>query len=399
MGTCDMNELPDTMTLLPTARGWGSVTSVLVRFVFTYWLLYSLPVICAFPMQFISLAVETLAPKSWSSAPPSWLTTGMTWLSAPSDWLDKANNWLTPQVCDNLLGVAVEPPTDPSGSGDRLIAYCTAFTDLSLAGAVTILWTALSVLWRRWRGRGRPDYNRLHEWMRLIVRFHLMYQMIVYGAIKVWCDQFPPISDSQLEAKYGDSSPMGLMWRFMQFSQPYTAATGIVEFTCGVLLIARRTTLLGALCAAGATFQVFLLNMCFDVPVKLMSGHLLLMALTLIAPDVPRLAAFFVLGRPIAPRPIAPWFGWRWLERATTYLLTGAFCAFAALQLLSAYRDATTARDSLAGGPSARSVGGPRVRSRRAGSAIPRAAGEPTPAAVQPRQMARWAGYATGNSG
>jgi hypothetical protein len=342
MDASDTNELPAAPVPPPAARVWGPITSVLVRFAFVYWLLYSLPLILAFPVQLSSLAVEQFAPKSWSSAPPSWVTTGMTWLSAPSGWLDQANNWLTPRVSLTLIGVTVQPPTDPSGSGDRLFVYCTAFTDLALALAVTILWTALSILLRRWRGRGRPNYDRLHEWMRLIVRFHLMFQMIIYGTIKVWCDQFPPISDGQLEAKYGDSSPMGLLWRFMQFSQPYTAATGIIEFLCGVLLITRRTTLLGALCAAGATFQVFLLNMCFDVPVKLMSGHLLLMALTLIAPDMQRLAAFFMLGRPIVPRPITPWFGWRRLERTATCLLTSAFCAFAVLQLLNAYRDATT---------------------------------------------------------
>ncbi|HEY1377224.1 MAG TPA: hypothetical protein VGF55_10545, partial [Gemmataceae bacterium] len=259
----------------------------------------------------------------------------MTWVGYPARWQDQANDWLTPRVSAALLGVTVEPPTDPSGSGDRLFAYCTAFTDLALAVAVTALWTAASLLWRRWRGSGRPDYDRLHAWMRLVVRFHLMYQMIVYGAIKVWCGQFPPIVDGQLEVKYGDSSPMGLLWRFMQFSQPYTAATGIVEFTCGVLLITRRTTLLGALCSVGATLQVFLLNMCYDVPVKLMSGHLVLMALTLIAPDVPRLAAFFVLGRPVAPRPATPLFGrWLRLDRAARVLGVVAFGGFAALQLL-----------------------------------------------------------------
>src|SRR5262249_32410255 len=148
-----------------------------------------------------------------------------------------------------------------------------------------------------------PDYGRLHTLLRLIVRFHLMYQMIVYGSMKVWCAQFPPISDYQLETKYGDSSPMGLLWRFMQFSQPYTAATGIIELTCGLLLISRRTTLLGATCSFGAVLQVFLLNVCYDVPVKLMSGHLVLMSLTLIVADARRLFSFFVLGRPTEPAP------------------------------------------------------------------------------------------------
>jgi uncharacterized membrane protein YhaH (DUF805 family) len=327
----------------PVGRGWGPLASVLLRFAFTYWLLYTLPLILAFPGQLASLTLEHLVPRAASPEPPPWLNQGLTWLSTPGGWLNTANDWLTPRVSAALLGVTTEHPTDPSGSGDRLFAYCTAFTDLVLAVAVTVLWTAASLLWRRWRSRGRPDYDRLHAWMRLVVRFHLMYQMIVYGAIKVWCGQFPPIADGQLEVKYGDSSPMGLLWRFMQFSQPYTSATGVIEFTCGVLFICRRTTLLGALLSLGATLQVFLLNMCYDVPVKLMSGHLVLMALTLIAPDAPRLATFFVLGRPVAPRPPAPLFGrWRRVERAAVVLRTLAFGGFAALQLFDAYQDAAT---------------------------------------------------------
>jgi hypothetical protein len=136
---------------------------------------------------------------------------------------------------------------------------------------------------------------------------------------------------------------MGLLWRFMQSSQPYTSATGIIEFSCGLLLICRRTTLLGALCAAGATFQVFLLNMCYDVPVKLMSGHLLLMALVLIAPDAKRLFSFFVLGRTVAPAPLVPLFGrWKWLNRTGLVVRTGAYLAFAASTLYQYYQDAKT---------------------------------------------------------
>jgi hypothetical protein len=313
-----------------------------LRFAFSYWLLYSLPVVLMFPNSLASLVVGQFGPKSWSTDPPPWMIETLTHFSAPSRWHSTANNWLVPRVSAALLGVTVEFPTDPSGSGDRLFAYCNAFSDLALAVGITVVWTIASIAWRRWRGLGRPDYDTLHAWMRLVVRFHLMYQMIVYGAIKVWCGQFPPIVDSQLETKYGDSSPMGLLWRFMQFSQPYTSATGIVEFTCGVLLIFRRTTLLGALCAAGATLQVFLLNMCFDVPVKLMSGHLFFMALTLILPDVPRLARFFVLGRPIEARAATPLFGrWRRLDLAARVLGAFAFGGFAALYLVDAYRDAS----------------------------------------------------------
>ena len=198
--------------------------------------------------------------------------------------------------------------------------------------------------------------------------------MLVYGAMKVWCDQFPPISDCQLEAKYGDSSPMGLLWRFMQFSQPYTSATGIVEFTCGLLLICRRTTLLGALCSGAAAFQVFLLNMCFDVPVKLMSGHLVLMALHA---DRARTRSGCSPSSSSAgrsqPRRHAPLFGsWRWLNRAGLVAPDGRRSwPSPACMLYQDYRDAT-ARGILAPeNPAGRPVGRRGVRPRRAEGAVP----------------------------
>jgi hypothetical protein len=219
----------------------------------------------------------------------SWWPQALSYLAYPSSWFQQAMNWFTPWVSDALLGVEVHVPTEPTDSGDALFPYCTSFAYLVLAVVVAAVWTSISETWRMATARPRPTYDRLHALLCFVLRFHLMYMMLVYGGIKIWCAQFPPISDAQLEGKYGDSSPMGVLWRFMQASQPYTSATGIIEFTCGVLLIWRRTTLLGALCAAGATFQVFRLNMSYDVPVKLMSGHWLLMALTLIAPDAGRL--------------------------------------------------------------------------------------------------------------
>jgi hypothetical protein len=304
-------------------------------------LLYSLPVIFRFPLGLVSSITSQVSALTGKSYPRVY--EGMTYLSYPGSWFQRGMGEFTPRVSQALLGVDVEPPTRFSGSGDGLYQYCTAFAYLVLAVAATVVWTVASAAWRRWRTHRAPNCDRLHTLFRLVVRFHLMYQMIVYGAMKVWCAQFPPISDGQLEARYGDSSPMGLLWRFMQFSQPYTAATGIIEFTCGVLLISRRTTLLGALCSTGATLQVFLLNMCYDVPVKLMSGHLLLMCLLLIAPDWKRLFSFFVLGRPVAPAPLVPLFGsWKWLNRAGLALSQGLFLTYAAVTLNQAYQDAKT---------------------------------------------------------
>jgi hypothetical protein len=215
------------------------------------------------------------------------------------------------------------------------------FGYLICAMAAGLAWTGVSEIWRSRGVRPVPSYDRLLAFLRFVLRFYLLYMMIGYGAAKIFCSQFPPISDGQLEGKYGDSSPMGVLWRFMQASQPYTIATGLVEFGCGLLLISRRTTLLGALCSAGATLQVFLLNMCYDVPVKLLSGHLLLISLTLIAPDAKRLFSWFLLGRAVGPPFRGSLFGGFWRVDLVARLLgTVVFATFAGLTLFQAYQEA-----------------------------------------------------------
>ncbi|KAB8333659.1 hypothetical protein SD80_012035 [Scytonema tolypothrichoides VB-61278] len=104
----------------------------------------------------------------------------------------------------------------------------------------------------------------------------------------------------------GELSPMGLLWAFMGYSEPYTVFTGLVELAGGLLLLSRRTTLLGALVCAVAMSQVLMLNLSYDVPVKLSSAHLLAMALVLIVPELPRLLNFFVLNRPVTPVVLQP---------------------------------------------------------------------------------------------
>ncbi len=323
------------------SSGWGRLTSLVFRFVFVYWSLYSLPVILRFPTQLIWLMFSVPQNGAASGDTPGWFTHTMTYLAYPGKWFQQAVDWFTPWISYRFLGVDVQPPTDFTGSGDRLYDYCICFAFLVLALASTVVWSVISEFRRNLTTDRQPSYDRLHTLLCAIVRFHLMYQMVVYGTAKVWCAQFPPIDDFQLETKYGESSPMGLLWRFMQYSQPYTAITGIVEFCCGLLLISRRTTFLGALCTAAATLQVFLLNMCYDVPVKLMSGQLLLMALTLILPDVNQFLQLFVFRRPTEPRPLIPLFGsWKRLNRTAVVLGASLFLAFAGLSLLQAYQTA-----------------------------------------------------------
>ena len=65
------------------------------------------------------------------------------------------------------------------------------------------------------------------------------------------------------------------------------------------------------------TTQIFVLNMTYDVPVKLFSFHLMVMSLVLLAPDARRLFNFLVLKRPTPPSAERPLFRNRIGRRAS----------------------------------------------------------------------------------
>jgi hypothetical protein len=130
---------------------------------------------------------------------------------------------------------------------------------------------------------------------------------------------------------------MGLLWTFMGASEGYNLFTGMGELVGGLLLTTRRTTLLGALVAFGVMSHVVALNFCYDVPVKLYSAHLLLMAVFLLVPDLGRLADLLLLNRPVAAAPLRPLFRWRWLDVGVRAVRTAAVVAFVGLSLYSAH--------------------------------------------------------------
>jgi uncharacterized membrane protein YphA (DoxX/SURF4 family) len=203
----------------------------------------------------------------------------------------------------------------PLGSGDTTWNYVQLFCFLVVAAGTSFVWSLLD--------RKRINYQRLDDWLRVIVRYSLAMTMIFYGIGKF--TQFPSPSHGWLVQPLGDSSPMRLLWAFMGASPAYTYFTGGVELLGGLLLVFRRTTLLGALVCLAATTQVVLLNYCYDVPVKILSSHLLLMTVFLLLPHLRRLADLFLFNRVVTPAEERPLFTRRWLARCGLALRTVLF--------------------------------------------------------------------------
>ena len=139
---------------------------------------------------------------------------------------------------------------------------------------------------------------------------------------------------------FGDLSPASVLWLQVGSSHPYEMTLGAVEVLAGLLMFLPRTATLGTLLGLASMAQVFLLNMTFDVPVKILSGHLLLMSLVLLAPQLRRLTDLFVLQRPAEPVSQPPLFSSERANRraATAQAVLGlwvlAGCILASLSLI-----------------------------------------------------------------
>ena len=179
-----------------------------------------------------------------------------------------------------------------TGSGDMLYNWMWYFCIILAAFVLGIIFTMFD--------RKRSNYNKLQGWFNLILRYYLAYILLNYGIIKLFYLQFSSPSLETLFHTYGQSSPMHLMWTFMGFSKGYTIFSGAAETIAGLLLLFGRTKTLGALIAFGVMLNVFVLNMCYDIPVKQFSFQLLLMASYLISLDWRRLFRLFILNKAVA---------------------------------------------------------------------------------------------------
>jgi hypothetical protein len=219
-------------------------------------------------------------------------------------------------IGEAVLGIA-HVSTAQNGSGDRTadwvyLLFCAA---VALIGAT--VWTLLD--------RRRAHDDRLREILHVLLRYTLGFVILGYGVSKMLLGQFPPPSPGRLLQRYGDSSPMGLMWTFMGASPAYVFFSGLMETLGAMLLFWRRTTTLGALVLVAVMANIVLLNFCYDVPVKINSSHYLAMALVLLLPMLRRLADVVVMNRatqPVPPEPVRSKRA-RVIRLVSKYLVTG----------------------------------------------------------------------------
>lgn len=270
-----------TPTVTPTTARWSLVTRLAFRVCVVYFGLY---VICTQMLQGLFPIPLEIEIPNLEVLPPL--------------------RPLTAWVAVHVLGAqAATLQITATGSGDKTFDYAQVIVFLSLAVLATIVWSLLD--------RSRERYVGTYTWFRLFMRFSLAASMAVYGAVKAIPLQMPAPSLTRLLEPFGNMSPMGVLWAAIGSSKGYEMFAGFAELTAAVLLFIPRITTFAAMVCFAVITHVFVLNMTYDVPVKLFSFHLLVMCVVLLAPDTRRLLNVMILNRTAGPSTEPPLFSSR----------------------------------------------------------------------------------------
>ncbi len=268
---------------------WSNTRKIFFYFFFVFVTLYAFP----FPIDFFISILQRFLTFSYEISNWEWINTINEALNAIVNSWTKLWEWFIPKFGDTIL--RLETPATPfaNGSGDTTYDYVNLFVKLIFSCVGCIIWYFF--------GKNKTNHFKLYTFLITGIRYYLAFMLLNYGFIKVIQLQFSYPNLMRLTEPYGQSSPMGLAWTFMGYSYGYNVFTGSCEIIAGLFLFFRRTKTFGAIMATLVFMNIFVMNLCFDIPVKLFSGTLLAFSIFIASDDFYRLLHFFFKNKAIAP--------------------------------------------------------------------------------------------------
>jgi hypothetical protein len=208
-----------------------------------------------------------------------------------------------------------------------------------------------AVVWM-WADRRQRRATWVGDALRLLLRYSIALGLTSYAIAKILPIQFPPLNAFALDQRLGQLTPMALLWSFMEYSRPYNFFAGAMELAVVVLLVFRRTALLGALLCLVVMSNVALLNYAYGVQVKLYATLIVVSAAVLVVYDTRRLFAFFV--RDENPRGVRVRSTWpagipSWARWTAKTALVGSVLASSLVAMLPAAKPRSAVSSSLDG--------------------------------------------------
>jgi hypothetical protein len=121
-----------------------------------------------------------------------------------------------------------------------------------------------SLFWHIREKRGRARSPKVHAWTQGILRYWLAFEISVYGFAKLLRTQFAPIF-SRDDTPVGHLTGFQLTWNYFGYSYTFAVILGLLQIGGSILLLFRRTTLLGAAILLPVMVNIVLINLFYKI--------------------------------------------------------------------------------------------------------------------------------------
>lgn len=121
-----------------------------------------------------------------------------------------------------------------------------------------------SIWWHHKERKGNFNSAIKHAWLRGIIRYFIAYEVSIYGFAKILKTQFV-IPASMADTPVGSLSGFYLTWNYFGYSHTFAVILGLCQIVGGVLLLFRRTCLLGVFILMPVMVNVVFINIFYSI--------------------------------------------------------------------------------------------------------------------------------------
>ena len=138
--------------------------------------------------------------------------------------------------------------------------------------------------------------------IRSLIICYLVTILFKYGFDKIFKKQFYIPEPNILYTPFGQLDKDILYWSTIGTSYTYSLITGILEVLTAGLILMRRTRTMGLIMSIGLLLNILLINISFNISVKLFTCYLIFLSVLILAPKIPGILRFFLDKKPIEPQ-------------------------------------------------------------------------------------------------
>lgn len=131
----------------------------------------------------------------------------------------------------------------------------------------TFVLIGLLYMWYALKGTKHQSFNeqKAHTFLLSVIRYSIAFGISTYGFAKILGGQMPVPAPTIRDAKLSDLTDAWLTFYYFGLSRPYTMFIAFVEIIGPVLLLFRRTVLLGVFILMPVMINIFLLNIFYKI--------------------------------------------------------------------------------------------------------------------------------------